>query len=66
MELSDELVGIFSAFEKELTPSLGDVVLIGACVRRHHLLIGFLAVGQSPDQTRLAGRNHSKGANASS
>jgi hypothetical protein len=55
MELSDELVGIFSAFEKELTPSRGAVVLVGACLRRHRFFIGFLAVGQSPDQTRLAG-----------
>jgi hypothetical protein len=54
MELSDELVGIFSDFEKEHTHSISDVVLIGACVRRHHLLIGFLAAGQGPDQTRLA------------
>jgi hypothetical protein len=51
MELSDELVGIFSAFEKELTPSMGVVVLIGACVCRYHEFIGFLAIGQGSDQT---------------
>jgi hypothetical protein len=51
MELSDELVGIFSAFEKEPKPAIGDVVLVGACVRRHHLLIGVLAAWQGSDQT---------------
>jgi hypothetical protein len=55
MELSDELDHIFSALEKELSPSIGDVVLVGASVRWHHLRIGFLAVGQGSDQTRLAG-----------
>jgi hypothetical protein len=51
MELSDELVGIFSAFEKELTPSIGVVVLVGAGVCRYHEFIGFLAIGQGSDQT---------------
>ena len=65
MELSDELVDIFSALAKEHTPSMGDVALVGAGVRRHHVLIGFLAAGQGADQTGLAGRNHPKGPIAS-